>query len=64
MSSNGGFPPLKLINNDKDKNIEKKEKERSFINKNNIVQINDIIKNVKNPMINLNKEEIIIIDDL
>lgn len=60
MSNNGGFPPLKQIN--KDKKEIPKTKDRLFSNK--IVDINKIIKEIKNPMIDMNKEEIKIIDTL
>jgi hypothetical protein len=63
MSSNGGFPPLKIIKkeNNKDNKIIN-EKERFFSNNKKNVNINNIIKEVKKPMINMNKEEIKIID--
>ena len=61
MSSNGGFPPLKIIKKESDKIIEQ-NKERFFINKKNTVDINKIIEEVKKPMINMNKDEIKIID--
>jgi len=60
MPGNGGFPPLKIIKKEKDKKLSE-EKERFYVKK-NIVNINNIIKEVKNPMINMDKEEIKIID--
>jgi hypothetical protein len=66
MSGNGGFPPLKMIEKDINNNLKsnKKEskKERFFSDKKNIVNINQIISEVKRPMIEMNKEEIKIID--
>lgn len=60
MPSNGGFPPLKVI---KKENKEfSKNKERFFTDKKKLVNINNIIENVKKPMIDMNKEEIKIID--
>lgn len=65
MINNGGFPPLLEIN----KNIKKdkkSKKDRFYISNTykNIVKINDIIDNIKKPMIEMNKEEIKIIDSL
>tara|TARA_Y100000591_G_scaffold182449_1_gene157569 strand:+ start:136 stop:333 length:198 start_codon:yes stop_codon:yes gene_type:complete len=63
MSSNGGFPPLKIIKKESDSSRKLSEsKERFFINKKNTVDINKIIEEVKKPMINMNKDEIKIID--
>ena len=64
MSSNGGFPPLKIIKKDNDNDNSKKisdNKDRFFTDK-KIVNINNIIEEVKKPMINMNKDEIKIID--
>jgi hypothetical protein len=63
MSSNGGFPPLKIIkkNNDNSEKLSK-SKERFFVDKKKIVNINNIIEEIKKPMINMNKDEIKIID--
>ena len=60
MLGNGGFPPIQMIKKEKDKNV--KIKERLFIDKRKIVKINDIITNVKKPMIDMDKEEIKIIN--
>ena len=63
MPSNGGFPPLKIIKKESDSSRKLLEsKERFFINKKNMVDINKIIEEVKKPMINMNKDEIKIID--
>ena len=63
MSSNGGFPPLKIIKKESESSRKLSEsKERFFINKKNTVDINKIIEEVKKPMINMNKDEIKIID--
>ena len=61
MSSNGGFPPLKIIKK-KENNKMVNEKERFFSKSKKNVNINNIIKEVKKPMIDMNKEEIKIID--
>lgn len=60
MSGNGGFPPLMVIKKEENKKINEK-KERFFANK-KIVKINNIIEEVKKPMIDMGKEEIKIID--
>ena len=63
MSSNGGFPPLKIIKKESDSSRKLSEsKERFFVDKKKIVKINNIIEEVKKPMINMNKDEIKIID--
>ena len=63
MPSNGGFPPLKIIKKESDSSRKLLEsKERFFINKKNMVDINKIIEEVKKPIINMNKDEIKIID--
>ena len=59
MSGNGGFPPIKIKQEEVKVNIDKK-RNKSF---EKIVKIDNIIKFVKNPMIDMNKEEIKIIDD-
>tara|TARA_Y100000590_G_scaffold222683_2_gene252005 strand:- start:2 stop:193 length:192 start_codon:yes stop_codon:yes gene_type:complete len=61
MSSNGGFPPLKVIKKEPDKKLSE-SKERFFVDKKKFVNINNIIEEVKKPMINMDKEEIKIID--
>lgn len=60
MLGNGGFPPIKMIKKEKDKSV--KIKERFFMDKKKTVKINDIISNVKKPMINMEKEEVKVID--
>lgn len=60
MSGNGGFPPLMVIKKEENKKINEK-KERFFANK-KIVKINNIIEEVKKPMIDMGKEDIKIID--
>lgn len=60
MSGNGGFPPLMVIKKETNETRNEK-KERFFANK-KIVKINNIIEEVKNPMIDMEKEEIKIID--
>lgn len=64
MSSNGGFPPLKIIKKETKENLNKKtlKKERFFVDKKNIVNINNIIQEVKKPMIEMDKDDIKIID--
>ena len=63
MSSNGGFPPLKIIKKESKSSRKLSEsKERFFVDKKKIVNINNIIEEVKKPMINMNKDEIKIID--
>ena len=61
MSSNGGFPPLKVIKKEPDKKLSE-SKERFFVDKKKFVNLNNIIEEVKKPMINMDKEEIKIID--
>lgn len=65
MSGNGGFPPLIVIkkeeNEKKERFFANEKKERFFANK-KIVKINNIIEEVKNLMIDTEKEEIKIID--
>ena len=62
MSSNGGFPPLKIIKKDNDNSKKISDKKDRFFTEKKIVNINNIIKEVKKPMINMNKDEIKIID--
>ena len=64
MSSNGGFPPLKIIKKETKENLNKKtlKKERFFVDKKKIVNINNIIQEVKKPMIEMDKDDIKIID--
>lgn len=60
MDANGGFPPIKYIKNENDINNIKKE--RGFQKKN--IDLKNFIKNVKNNMIKVNKNNVNIIDSL
>ncbi len=57
MSSNGGFPPLKIIKNNNSNNEKLKKKEKTHNKKDNInLNIKNILSNsVVKPMIDLNK---------
>jgi hypothetical protein len=59
---NGGFPPLKLISEKKEKILKKERGISSNINNLNIKNI--LSSNISKPMIDLNKSDINIIDSL
>lgn len=63
MSSNGGFPPLKLIKDDNKPS--KIIKERAYSSSTKNVDIRHILsESIVKPMIELNKNEVNIIDSL
>ncbi len=67
MSSNGGFPPIKYINNSK--NLDKKDKtlkkERHYSVSHKELDIKKILnQSIVPPMIKLNQQKIEIIDSL
>jgi hypothetical protein len=62
MSSNGGFPPLKIIKKEIKQDLNKKSQKKERFYKHNIVTINNIIHEVKKPMIEMDKDDIKIID--
>lgn len=63
MSTNGGFPPIKNIKtNDSKKDI---KKERFFATQSKQLDIRNILSSsIVKPMIDLNKNEVMIIDSL